>query len=223
VPDDLRVDVENGVWLRPAPDGTATLGLLAPFVAFAGRIAKITFRPVEPSIAAGRSVATLETARLTAPIRTPVGGRVVETHAALATDPRPVHDAPYGAGWLVRIVPDDPALPGLPTAGEARPALEAQIRERRVRCYAALPDLEIYEIGAECRAILARLDEELARRPVGEVVLLVVDDPTAPIEMVRWSDRTGYPILEERRADGLYHFLVRKVPAPVPRPPPRPA
>jgi TusA-related sulfurtransferase len=52
---------------------------------------------------------------------------------------------------------------------------------------------------------------------VGEVVLLVVDDPTAPIEMTRWSDRTGYPILEARRADGLLHFLVRKVADPRPR------
>jgi glycine cleavage system H protein len=217
VPDELRVDVENGVWLRPEPDGRATLGLLAPFVAFAGRISGITFRPLTGAIAAGRSVAMIESQRLTAPVRTPVAGTMVEVHDALSGAPRLVHDAPYDAGWFVRLLPEPGALERLPTAAQARAAIEAQIRERRVRCYAALPDLEVYEIGAECRAILVRLDEELARRAVGEVVLLVVDDPTAPIEMVRWSDRTGYPILEQRRADDLWHFLVRKTAAPIPR------
>ena len=47
--------------------------------------------------------------------------------------------------------------------------------------------------------------------------ILDIADPTAPIEMERWSDRTGYPILESRRADGLLHFLVRKVGDPKPR------
>ncbi|MCI4366906.1 MAG: hypothetical protein L3K08_04060 [Thermoplasmata archaeon] len=217
MPDELRVDVENGVWLRPEADGRVTLGLLAPFVAFAGRIAQVTFRPMDGPIAAGRSVAMIESRRLTAPVRAPIGGTVVERNESLSQGPRPIHEDPYGEGWLVRmLVSEDPAG-RLPTAREARASIEAQIRERRIRCYAALPDLEVYEIGAECRAILARLDEEIARRSVGEVVLLVVDDPTAPIEMVRWSDRTGYPILEERHADGLWHFLVRKVPDPVPR------
>jgi len=218
VPDELRVDVENGVWLRPEPDGQLTLGLLAPFLAFAGRILQLTFRDLSGPIDAGRSVAMVESPRLTAPVRTPVGGTVVERHEALRASLRSLHDAPYGAGWLVRLLPADDGADRLPTAAQARGAIESQIRERRIRCYAALPDLEVYEIGAECRAILARLDEELAGRAVGDVVLLVADDPTAPIEMVRWSDRTGYPILEQRRADELWHFLIRKTAAPVPRP-----
>jgi glycine cleavage system H protein len=218
VPDDLRVDVENGVWLRPEPDGRVTLGLLAPFLAFAGRVSALTFRPDRVPLEAGRSVAMIESARLTAPVRTPIPGEVLDRHQELARLPRPLHEDPYGAGWLVRIQPSDASVGRLPTASEAREAIERQIDERRIRCYAALPDLEVYEIGAECRAILVRLDEELGRRAVGEVVLLVVDDPTAPIEMVRWSDRTGYPILEQRRTDGLWHFLVRKVPDPRPRP-----
>lgn len=216
VPDELQVDVENGVWARAEADGLATLGLLAPFLAFAGRLTGITYRPVAGRVARGTSVATVESVRLTAPVRLPVEAELVAQNPELPARPRLAHDAPYGDGWVVRFRPLEP-LARLPTAAQARPALERQIRERRVRCYAALPDLEVYEIGAECRAILARLDEELARRPVGEVVLLVVDDPTAPLEMARWSDRTGYPILEQRRQDGLLHFLVRKVADPRPR------
>jgi glycine cleavage system H protein len=220
VPEDVRVDVPNGVWLRSSEDGTATLGLLAPFVAFAGRVISVSFRPIDGPFAAGRSVATVETARLTGAVRTPVRAEVIERNEALSVRPRIIHDEPYGAGWFVRLRLLEDPTGKVPTAEEARPAIAAQIHERRVRCYAAMPDLEVYEIGAECRAILVRLDEELARRPIGDVLLLVVDDPTAPIEMARWSDRTGYPILEQRRADGLLHFLVRKVAHPRPRPRP---
>lgn len=211
VPDDLRIDVENGVWLRPAPDGTVELGLLAPFLAFAGRLTALAYRPLEGAIGAGRSVATLESRRLTAPVRIPVAGVIEARNDAASATPRLVERSPYGDGWLVRFRPDRPGdLEAVPRAADARDALHRQITERRIRCYPAPPDLEIYEIGAECRAILARLDEELARREVGDVVLLVVDDPTAPIEMVRWSDRSGHRVLDQRRQDGLWHFLVRK-------------
>ena len=216
VPDELRVDVENGVWVRLEPDGSATLGLLAPYLAFAGRLISVSFRAVEGIVPAGRSLGLIESVRLTAPIRTPVDAEVLERNEALRARPRLAQDAPYTDGWFARLRPLGP-LEVLPTAPEARAALATQIAERRVRCYVAAPDVEVYEIGAECRAILARLDEELGRRDVGDVVLLVVDDPTAPIEMERWSDRTGYPIVDRRRADGLYHFLIRKVADPRPR------
>jgi glycine cleavage system H protein len=216
VPDDLRVDVENGLWVRSAADGRATLGLLAPFVAFAGRLSSVTFRPLTGRIARGSSVATVESSRLTAPVRIPVDAERLEPNPRVPERPRLVHDEPYGDGWLVTFRPLEAVSERLPTALEARDLVERQILERRIRCYAALPDLEVYEIGTECRAILARLDDELAQRPVGDVVLLVVDDPTAPLEMARWSDRTGYPILEQRLRDGLLHFLVRKVSDPRP-------
>src|SRR2546427_212241 len=65
-------------------------------------------------------------------------------------------------------------------------------------------------IGIECAAILVKLNELLTQVRVGEVVHLVTDDPTSPIEMVRWSDQTGQPVIDERREGNLFHFLVRK-------------
>src|SRR5206468_3309088 len=61
-------------------------------------------------------------------------------------------------------------------------------------------------------AVLAKLNELLTRIEVGTVVHLVTDDPTSPIEMVRWSDQTGQPVIDERKEGNLFHFLVRKVP-----------
>jgi TusA-related sulfurtransferase len=68
----------------------------------------------------------------------------------------------------------------------------------------------MYEIGTECAAVLVKLDELLSRMEVGEVVHIVSDDWTAPMEMDRWSTETGHPIADARKEGNLYHFLVRK-------------
>jgi TusA-related sulfurtransferase len=69
----------------------------------------------------------------------------------------------------------------------------------------------MFEIGTECAAVLVKLNELLAQIPVGDVVHVVTDDPTSPIEMVRWSDESGQPVIDERKEGSLFHFLVRKV------------
>src|SRR2546422_235585 len=66
------------------------------------------------------------------------------------------------------------------------------------------------ESGTYFGPIPVKLNELLTQVRVGEVVHLVTDDPTSPIEMVRWSDQTGQPVIDERREGNLFHFLVRK-------------
>jgi glycine cleavage system H protein len=38
-----------------------------------------------------------------------VTGEVVEVNADLVDSPQIVNDAPYQAGWLIKVRPDDPA------------------------------------------------------------------------------------------------------------------
>lgn len=225
LPDDLLYDVENGVWVRPPTGGagTATLGVIASLAAFAGRFTSVTFRPVDGHIGRGRSVATVESVRYTGAVRLPVDGELHERNLSLPGRPRLLNDAPYAEGWVATFRPDAPAdlAERLVPVGEAAPRIEEQIVRQRIRCYVAIPDLELYEIGAECSAILARVDEELARREANDVLLLVTDDPTSSIELVRWSDRTGHTILDHRREGTLDHFLLRKEAHPTPRRPVR--
>jgi TusA-related sulfurtransferase len=89
--------------------------------------------------------------------------------------------------------------------------IRSQIRELRVRCFKAFPDYEMWEIGVECAAVLVRLNELVNQIPTNEVVHIISDDPTADIEMVRWSDQTGQQVLESRPEGKLTHFIVRKV------------
>ncbi|MCI4324841.1 MAG: hypothetical protein L3K00_03015 [Thermoplasmata archaeon] len=219
LPDDRRYDLERDVWAAPASgEGVVTVGVMAPLASFAGKFVAVTYRDVPGAQPVGRSVATIESVRFTGAVRLPFAATVLERNPRLPERPKLLNDAPYTDGWVVRVRPEDPrALEALAGAADVAEELRRKIRAMRIHCLPAAPDVEMFEIGAECQAILVRLDEEIGRRTVDEVVHLVTDDPTAPIEMVRWSDRTGYPVLHQWIEDELRHFLVRRVATPVPR------
>jgi glycine cleavage system H protein len=220
LPEDRLYDLENDTWWAPdGPDGSARVGLLAAMGAFAGPFRTFAFRPTEGVVGRGRSVATVESTRYTGAIRLPVDARVLERNERLVTNPRLLNDAPYSDGWVVRVRPERPEDPArfLEAASAIAPRLEERIRARRIRCWPTTPELELIEVGIECSAVLSKLNEELARRAPGEAILLVTDDPTSPIEMVRWSDQTGHSLLAQRREADLYQFLVRREAAPTPR------
>jgi len=220
LPEDRLYDLENDVWWSADPaEGTATVVVLGTLSAFAGPFHALTFRPIEGAVDRGRSVATIESTRFTGAVRMPVDVTLVARNEEVVRRPRLLNDAPYGNGWVVRVRPrrpDDPARL-LETAGAIAARLEERIRRQRIRCWPATPDLELYEIGVECSAVLTKLNEELAARPPGDAVLLVTDDPTSPIEMIRWSDQTGHALLAHRREGALHQFLVRKEAEPKPR------
>jgi glycine cleavage system H protein len=219
VPEDRLYDLENDVWYRGEEDGIARIGVLGPLVWFAGPFQTVSFRPVEGRIRRGRSVATVESVRYTGAVRLPVDGEVVERNRSIVERPRLLNDAPYDDGWVVRIRPVEDQYPprGLETAAAIVDRLAERIRRQRIRCWPQTPDVQLYEIGVECSAVLTMLNEELRDRPAGQAVLLVTDDPTSPIEMERWSDQTGHRLLAHRREAELHQFLVRKEPHPVPR------
>ena len=219
LPDDRRYDLENDVWVAEGPGSDRwTVGMMAPLASFAGKFVALTFRDLSGPQPRGRSVATAESVRFTGAVRLPVAGTIQERNEAVRSRPKLLNDSPYDDGWVVRVVASDPnEFAALPTANQVAAQVRQKVREMRIHCLPAAPDVEMFEIGAECQAILVRLDEEIARRATDDVVHLVTDDPTARIEMVRWSDRSGYPVLHEWVEEGLGHFLVRKVADPRPR------
>jgi glycine cleavage system H protein len=130
---------------------------------------------------------------------------------AVAEYPKTVNLSPYNEGWIVELEQIDAAdVRNLLPVGKAVSDLEKRIKELKVRCFKKLPDEDLYSIGLECSATLANLDELLLQRPVGTVVHLVTDDPLAEIEMVRWADQRDQILIESRKEDNLFHFLVEK-------------
>jgi glycine cleavage system H protein len=130
----------------------------------------------------------------------------------LMDKPKLANDFPYTEGWFVKIEPSEMRdLKGLETIENCQDKMSMAIQQLRVRCFAAFPDHEMFEIGVECSATLAKLDELVEKIPTGEVIHLISDDPTADLEMLRWSDERGQSLLEMRNEGNLLHFIVRKM------------
>lgn len=55
------------------------------------------------------SFGVVESVKAASDLYMPVGGEIVATNAELEDAPELINDDPYGAGWMIRIKPSDPA------------------------------------------------------------------------------------------------------------------
>ncbi len=212
-PDDLLYDLENNTWLRVDSNGEATVGVTSLLSAIAGRLIWAKLKPVGVTVERNQSLGTLESERFVGPIPCPLSGVLVETNLKIVERPRTVNDSPYDDGWIARVRPFHFAKEEsvLSKAADSKVALAQKIAKFHARCFKAFPDHEMFEIGTECSAVIVRLNELIASIPLEEVVHLVSDDPTAYVEMERWSDETGQSLVDWRKEDNLFHFIVRKI------------
>ncbi len=176
-----------------------------------GKISSVGLKGIGIELRRDQVAGSVEGPRHFDVFRAPVSGTVVRTNGELSTNPGLLNKDPYGAGWFMEIKPSHPDeiefLVRLPSGSEQ---ISSRLRELKVHCFAEFPDYEMFEIGTECSAVLAKLDDLMDVSPSGTVVHLVSDDSTAPIEMERWSDRTGNKVLEWRKEGNLHHFIAKK-------------
>lgn len=212
-PDDLLYDFDYNVWVRKEKDGHVVLGITSIHSALAGKLTQVNIKPVGSVVAKMQNVATIESLRYFGAVKTPLACRISAINEALQLKPKLANDYPYSDGWFAKLQPTslDREIQSLSSPLGAEEKIQSIIHNLRVRCFKAYPDYELWEIGVECAAVLVRLSELIERCAVGEVVHVVSDDPTADIEMVRWSDQSGQAVLQSRTEGNLTHFIVRKV------------
>ena len=210
-PEDLLYDAENFIWISNK-EKSVTIGITAIMASIAGRLSSIKLKPVGTKLEKGKSCGTLESAKYFGVVRTPVSGIIVQVNKSLMNKPKLANDFPYAEGWFVKIeLSDMEDLKALETIENCHDKMSIAIQKLRVRCFAAFPDHEMFEIGVECSATLAKLDELIEKIPAGEVIHLVSDDPTADLEMSRWSEERGQSLLEIKKEGNLLHFIVKKM------------
>lgn len=209
--DDVLYHVESNTWVR-IKDGLAVVGVNTITAWAFGVFSSVSFKSVGTEIAMGGSIGSIESPRHFDVVRSPLTGTLVEVNQALRGSPRLLNKEPYGGGWFGKVNPSklEEESVNMKSITSAIEELERSLREMRVRCFSEFPDFEMYEIGTECSAVLAKLDELIGGEPAGTIVHIVSDDPTAGIEMVRWTERTGNALVDERREDNLDHFVIKK-------------
>lgn len=212
-PEDLLYDLDNNIWVKVLGQGMVKIGITSVHAALAGKLNTVKFKPAESALKKRQSVASIESIKYFGVVRTPLTGTLVSVNESLMTNPKLANDFPYTTGWFAEIDSklDQGEMAALLKLESARDRIRAQVAELRVRCFSAFPDYEMWEIGVECAAVLVRLTELVNRIKLNEVVHVVSDDPTADIEMERWSDQTGQAVLESRSEGKLMHFVVKKV------------
>ena len=220
-PEGILYDLNNLVWIKRNDDDhyVVTLGVTPILISLAGKLTKIKLKEIGTIIEKSKSVGSIESLRYFGMVRCPVKGEIVEVNNMLTDNPKTVNDFPYNEGWFVKIkiqnsdsnMESELKSDTLKLIDECHDEIKKIMEKLHVRCFAAFPDYEMFEIGVECAATLTKLDELIGKINMGNVVHVVSDDTSADLEMIRWSEERGQDLLESRKEGNLFHFIVKKI------------
>lgn len=136
IPEDLYYWVEQHTWVRPEDDGTVTIGITDVAQHLAGNIVALTPKGAGRTLKKGKSAGIVESGKWVGPVRTPLAGKVVAVNDEAKANPSIINDDPYGAGWIVRIDPQDwdADSADLVTGDEGTQAYQAFLDEEGISC-----------------------------------------------------------------------------------------
>ena len=200
-------DLDNFTWIKitDKPDdkrndlNQVLVGITPVYSYITGRILKFKIKPVGTDIIRNRSLGTIESLNHFGIIRSPVSGNIVEINQEIIDNPKIVNDSPFERGWIAKIKTKDnlESLKSIKPIEECKYEIESQIKKFNVKCFKSFPDFHMFELGTECSATLAKLDEFMVKNMrIGQVIRLVSDDPTADLELLRWADQNKQEIVE---------------------------
>lgn len=129
-PDALHFDVRRHVWYRPETGGLVRAGITPVGVGLAREVLIFTPGRVGRRFAAGRSIATIESAKWVGSVRAAFPGRIEAVNEALVTRASTVNRDCYGEGWMALLRPDaEDWTKDLVTGAAIAPAYEAWMEE----------------------------------------------------------------------------------------------
>jgi len=123
VPSDLRY-AKSHEWLKPAGDGTATVGITDYAQNSLGDITYVQLPKVGATLAAGQVFGVVESVKAASDLYSPVAGEVIAVNPALDSAPETVNSAPYDGGWMLKLK--------LADAGSATALLDAAAYEKAI-------------------------------------------------------------------------------------------
>lgn len=136
IPEGYAYDVERDLWVR-FEDDLARMGLTDVAQTRMGKMVSIRFKRIGRRVAAGKSIATVESAKWVGPIHTPFDGEIIDTNdSAFSRDILVANKDPYERGWIAVVRPDDPATApdGLLTDDAAVMAYRERIEHLEMSC-----------------------------------------------------------------------------------------
>ena len=108
VPAELRY-MKSHEWARLEGDGTITIGISDHAQQALGDLVFVEAPEAGRRVNAGEACAVVESVKAASDVYSPVTGEVVAANADLGGQPELINSDPYGAGWIMRVRPDDKA------------------------------------------------------------------------------------------------------------------
>ncbi|WP_446830368.1 glycine cleavage system protein GcvH [Candidatus Foliamicus sp.] len=108
IPTDLKYTSEHE-WVRMDDGGELVVGLTDYAQEQLGDLVYVETPEMGAPLLGGDVCAVVESVKAASDVYAPVSGEVVAVNEALQDSPELISEDPYGAGWLFRIAPEDPA------------------------------------------------------------------------------------------------------------------
>ncbi|MBL6750942.1 MAG: glycine cleavage system protein GcvH [Nevskia sp.] len=108
VPADLKY-LKSHEWVKPLPDGEMLVGITDYAQQSLGDLVFVEVPKVGRKLAAGEACAVVESVKAASDVYSPLSGEVTGANPALADAPETLNSDPYGAGWLWKLKPSNPA------------------------------------------------------------------------------------------------------------------
>jgi len=191
-------------------DSAYRIGIAPHLNWISGGFTSVSFKNSGTHIEMGKGLGSMEGPRHFDVIRAPFDCVIKGVNSKLASEPKLANKDPFGAGWFA-LLERVGTTSRLLTLAEAKGSVTATVKRLGVRCFREFPDIEMFEIGTECSAVLVKLNEIMAKSRQGTVVHIVSDDPTSDIEIARWEHETRNQLVESRMEERLHHFIVKKM------------
>lgn len=177
------------------------IGITPIYSYLAGKLTDLKLKSIDTVVQKNKSVASFSSIKHFGTVRSPLAGKVVEINMDLTKSPKIVNDSPFDKGWIAKVETDnetaESSRDNLKVLRDCRDELVEQIKRYNVKCFKSFPDYQMFELGTECSATLAKLDEFMGKSMFeGDVIRLVSDDPTADLELMSWAERKRQEIVE---------------------------
>jgi glycine cleavage system H protein len=108
IPGSLRY-TQTHEWVRLEADGKITMGLTDYAQHQMGEIVMVDSSGMGRDVRKGEAIGALEAVKTAEDFYAPLDGKVVEVNKELEANPGLVNTDCYGAGWLAKIAPANPA------------------------------------------------------------------------------------------------------------------
>ena len=117
-PEDRHYSSEHE-WAKLEGDGSVQIGITEFAQEQLGDIVFVELPNIGVVIDQMQKIGEVESVKSVSDIFSPISGEVVEVNQEIIETPELVNQEPYGAGWLIRVIPSNPdQLDQLMSAGD---------------------------------------------------------------------------------------------------------